>query len=414
MAAMNERPEQPLLILGMHRSGTSYLARLMQSLGVFIGDELVGPKKGNPRGHFEALPMLEFHQKLIAARIDESRRAFDDGMLAQKPLSGDYSEAEKEEAFHLVEAMRRPGHWGWKEPRTSLFLDLWTQLLPSARAVIVYRHPLEVHQSMLRREHWDLALFPDQAMRAYAIYNRAILAQAFPGTFCFNANTGFKDVAGLAGKLTDAFGLQAVEELPTFHAGEFKSLRVSQPLHQLATLVYPEAMAAFDSLQELAEVPFVWQSRPDDDHFDRLYDHLAPVAENLPAAARAFLGPLLDGWAVDGMEATMDLYSRLAEEIGGRVQRVEQWNRDAARIFEENERLSADYERMGREFAKQQEFLAKQAETQAKVWQELSRTGESWKEQRTMIEDLLKEKRQLQEELSRLRGPARQDPGKSS
>jgi hypothetical protein len=402
---MTDRTEQPLLILGMHRSGTSYLARLMQALGMFIGDDLVGPKKGNPRGHFEAVPMLEFHQKLIAARIDGSRRAFDDGMLVQEPLAAGYSEEETAEAESLIATLRRPGPWGWKEPRTCLFLDLWKSLLPDAQAVIVYRHPLEVHQSLLRREHWDLALFPDQAMRAYAIYNQAILNQAFPAAFCFNANTGFSDVPVLAGRLGEIFGLQAAGPLPEFHAEEFQSLRVSSALHRLTGLICPEAVAAFDALQDRADVPFDWQSRPDDAQLDRIHDQLAPIVADLPPEARACLGPLLDGWATGEADKVLDLYGRLAEEIGGRVQRVEQWNREAAEIFKENERLSADYERMGREYAKQQEFLAKQAQTQAKVWEELTRTGDSWKEQRTLIENLLKEKRALLEEIRELRNP---------
>jgi hypothetical protein len=397
------------MILGMHRSGTSYLARLMQALGVFIGDDLVGPKKGNPRGHFEAVPLLEFHQKLIAARIDDTRRAFDDGMLVQKPLAAGYSAEEKAEAESLVNAIRRPGPWGWKEPRTCLFLDLWKSLLPDAQAVIVYRHPLEVHQSLLRREHWDLALFPDQAMRAYTIYNRAILDQSFPASFCFNANAGFADVPVLAGRLGEVFGLQGSAPLPEFHAEEFQSLAVSPSLHRLTGLVYPDAVAAFDALQERSDVPFSWQSRPDDDRIDRIHDQLAPVIEDLPAEGRACFGPLLDCWASAETNRILDLYARLAEEIGGRVQRVEQWNREAAEIFKENERLSADYERMGSEFAKQQEFLAKQAKTQAKVWEELTRTGDSWKEQRTLIENLLKEKRALLEEIRELRNPESRD-----
>ena len=42
-----------LIIAGMHRSGTSLTASLFQSLGVNIGEKLLGPELGNIRGHFE-------------------------------------------------------------------------------------------------------------------------------------------------------------------------------------------------------------------------------------------------------------------------------------------------------------------------------------------------------------------------
>jgi len=400
---MSEQIGQAILILGMHRSGTSYLARLMQAMGVFIGDDLVGPKKGNPRGHFEAVPMLELHQKLIRARLPEDRRAFDDGMLVQEALGADLSPAERDEAKAVIAAMQKDGYWGWKEPRTCLFLSLWKELLPESRSVIVYRHPLEVHQSLLRREHWDLALFPDQAIRSYCVYNKELLELAGGEAFTFNANAGFEGLEGLTGMLEETFGLKRGTALPEFHAKEFNTMPISQTLHTLFGLVYPEAAQVFDSLQEVSAIPYKWEKREDDPELDKIVELLQPMVANLPNEGRAFLGPLLDWWSTGCKNEVFSLYQKLGGEIGGRVQRVEQWNREAAEIFKENERLQADYEKMGKEFTEQQEFLAKQAATQAKIWEELSRTGKSWEEQRDMINDLLAEKRGFLAELEELR-----------
>lgn len=399
---MSSDPGRPILILGMHRSGTSYLARLMQALGVFIGDDLVGPRKGNPRGHFEAAPVLDFHLRLIAARLSPGRRAFDDGMLVQEPMDTSFSEAERSESESLLDDLRRDGPWGWKEPRTCLFLPLWQELIPQAGAVVVYRHPLEVHQSLLRREHWDLALFPDQAYRAYWLYNQPLLEADFSPAFTFNANAGFADPTGLASQLAQAFDLKKAA-VPEFHAAEFRSLGVSKALHALFSLIQPEAAAVFDQLQEKADLPYAWAEREDDPELEQLAAQLQPLLQDLSPPGRASLVPLLDWWSSGRSDEVFTLYQKLGEEIGGRVQRVEQWNREAAEIFKENERLAADYERMGKEFATQQEFLAKQAKTQAKIWEELSRTGKSWEEQRDLINELLAEKRGLLEEVQRLR-----------
>ena len=399
---MSEAADQPILILGMHRSGTSYLARLMQSLGVFIGEDLVGPQKGNPRGHFEARPMLEFHQRLIRERDRTERRAFDDGMLVQEDLSGEITAAERKEALELLDAMRRDGPWGWKEPRTCLFLGMWKELLPGARSLVVYRHPLEVHQSLLRRDHWDLALFPDQAIRAYEVYNRQLLEGA-ADAYIFNANAGFADPARLVADLKTHFALEEREKRPAFHEEEFQTLGVSRALHRLFSLFFPEAGALFDKMQERAALPYRWKERPDDDRLTAITEVLAPLVAVFPSAARAAFVPLIDWWASGEANALLGKYEELAREIGDHIRKVKQWNEEAAQIYEDNKRLAADYERMGTDYAKQQEFLKKQAATQAKVWEELKRTGDSWTKQRERIDTLIGEKKELLEENRQLK-----------
>jgi hypothetical protein len=42
--------------------------------------------------------------------------------------------------------------WGWKDPRTCLFIDKWHQVFPDARAVVIFRKPEDVVDSLIRRE----------------------------------------------------------------------------------------------------------------------------------------------------------------------------------------------------------------------------------------------------------------------
>ena len=54
-------------------------------------------------------------------------------------------------------SLEAPGHrrdidlWGWKDPRTSLLLTFWDSLLDEARYLFVYRHPVDVLSSLVRR-----------------------------------------------------------------------------------------------------------------------------------------------------------------------------------------------------------------------------------------------------------------------
>jgi hypothetical protein len=373
-------------------------------MGVHIGDALVGPKEGNPRGHFESTLVLDFHQKRLTERLGTYRRAFDDGMLIQQPVDPVFSPEEEAAAREVVAGLSREGPWGWKEPRTCLFLSLWLKMLPGAAGLVVYRHPLEVQQSLLRRQHWDLALFPDQAMRAYSIYNSDLLDWQGGPRMVFNANAGFTQLDALAGEIAGTFGLAVPESLPAFHADEFHMLLISESLHRLTTLLHPGAAATFDRLQEAASMPMAFTTRDDDARIDKAFDHLEPLLADVPPEGRAWFGPFLD-WIASGREAvTWELFGRLAESIGERVRRVEEWNRQAAGIYKENERLSVEYERMGTEFAKQQDFLAKQVSTLETMFNELKRTGDSWTEQRDMIKGLIAEKKQLEARICELEG----------
>lgn len=75
----------------------------------------------------------------------------------------------------IAERAHRPW-WGWKDPRTSLFLSFWHKLLPNARFLFVYRHPIEVLLSLLRRGEFDShpSLMP--ALSAWLKYNSSVLA----------------------------------------------------------------------------------------------------------------------------------------------------------------------------------------------------------------------------------------------
>src|SRR3546814_15012580 len=56
-----------ILILGMHRSGTSALTRVLNLLGVALGERLMPAGKGNESGHWESLAVYEAHEQLLTA-----------------------------------------------------------------------------------------------------------------------------------------------------------------------------------------------------------------------------------------------------------------------------------------------------------------------------------------------------------
>src|SRR5579862_6790737 len=143
---------QPIIILGMGRSGTSILANLLQSSDVAMYRNSIPSGEINPRGFAEEALVVAFHQKL--KRLYYSRFEGDadyDNPLIDEIRAFECTEELKREAGVMVSRLQRPGLWGWKDPRTILFIDLWLTLLPTVRMLIPFRHPIELLASYLWR-----------------------------------------------------------------------------------------------------------------------------------------------------------------------------------------------------------------------------------------------------------------------
>ena len=154
----------------MHRSGTSLVASVLRQAGLDIGREEFGPGLGQPRGHFEDHDFYYLHEAILAAA---GRSCF----TADEASTAEVAPVFEERARALAAARADRPFWGWKEPRTCLFLDLWDSVLPQARYLFLYRHPVDVALSLWRR-NIDLVVRRDPwlAFRAWELYNRRLLA----------------------------------------------------------------------------------------------------------------------------------------------------------------------------------------------------------------------------------------------
>ncbi len=168
---------RPLIVLGMHRSGTSLAASLLESAGLDVGQRLLGANASNPRGHFEDEDFVDL-QRAILRELGVNT----DGWVATAPPPVPPQLAAHARA--LLERKHAAGRpWGWKDPRTILLLPLWSQLAPEARFAMVYRAPWEVVESLLRRGDAPFADDPALAVQVWRHYNQRLLEllRAAPG-----------------------------------------------------------------------------------------------------------------------------------------------------------------------------------------------------------------------------------------
>ncbi len=157
-----------VIITGMHRSGTSLTTSLLESSGLNIGKRLMGASPGNIKGHFENLDFVGFHQKVLSSQgISQEGWSLENNIQVQEQYVN--------QAKLMVRENAVLGNWGWKDPRTTLFLNFWADLLPQANFLFVYRSPWEVVDSLYRRGDEIFYSNPNFALKIWINYNKSIL-----------------------------------------------------------------------------------------------------------------------------------------------------------------------------------------------------------------------------------------------
>jgi hypothetical protein len=155
-----------ILVIGMHRSGTSAVTRVLNLLGIELGGSLLPPADDNVRGFWEHQDAVLIHERLLRAL---GRNWFD---LRELPLGWLSTPAASEAKLQLKELFIRefggPVIWAVKDPRICRLLPLWRSALEElgvkAHALFVVRHPNEVAQSLQARD----GIFASQSRLVWA------------------------------------------------------------------------------------------------------------------------------------------------------------------------------------------------------------------------------------------------------
>lgn len=147
-----------ITVLGMHRSGTSAIAKSLPLLGVDLGSNLHPPGFDNPKGFWEDLEVIEINDQLLHV----FGSAYDSLIL-----EADYS-TENREILRLQEkaidllarkTSQHNGVWGFKDPRTCRLLPFWQNIFKKQsyeeKYLIVIRNPLSIVDSLAKRNDFS-------------------------------------------------------------------------------------------------------------------------------------------------------------------------------------------------------------------------------------------------------------------
>jgi glycosyltransferase involved in cell wall biosynthesis len=146
--------QDPVVLVGMHRSGTSLFAKILADLGVFLGDRL--------EQHHESLFFLEQNEWILnrvhggwdtptnLAWLFEQPYVCD--RLVEELIDRIGSEEFTQSYIGSNVDWNNPQlTWGWKDPRNTLTWFLWQRIFPDAKFIFIHRNGVDVASSLKAR-----------------------------------------------------------------------------------------------------------------------------------------------------------------------------------------------------------------------------------------------------------------------
>lgn len=151
---MDDKKKSILVVLGMHRSGTSAITRGLQVMGVELGDRMMPSVEGdNAKGYWEDIDLNALNIEMLRA-IDSDWNhvaAIDSIALEILRKQGYFLRA----AVLLRQKASNAKIFGFKDPRVAKLLPFWKEVFSHCQFDVSYvmavRHPLSVVKSLAKR-----------------------------------------------------------------------------------------------------------------------------------------------------------------------------------------------------------------------------------------------------------------------
>lgn len=299
--------KQALIVLGMHRSGTSAVAGALARLGGAAPANLMPAHDDNPKGYWESEPLVRLNDRILAA----AGSSWHDWRTIDQTWFGSDAAARFVEETAAAIEKEFPGSAPavLKDPRICRLMPLWVQALERAGRVPIVltplRRPAEVARSLAKRDSFSLG-------RAYLIWLRHVLEaeHASRGTtrLLFRWSDFMSDWRGVVDDIRVRTGadlqtsdIELAAEVDGFLDGGLRR----QKRDETASDHAPEWIApAFDALTALAQDPGDSSARDKLDEIRFAFDRTA-----------AIYGPIFDGVQTEFYAFQNAYEGRLAEDL---------------------------------------------------------------------------------------------------
>ena len=207
-----------VVVIGMHRSGTSAIARALNVLGVELGHRLIAPGPDNETGFWEDADIVNIHDRLL----EVFGCSWDSlSVISPNAWMTHAVKALRDEATVLVR--ERFGHcrlWGFKDPRTARLLPFWRPIFAdlglAPKYVIVVRNPLNVAESLRARDRKNFTkatlLWLEHYVEAVTQSVGAPRMLCHYDQFVEDPRAGIARLQQFLGRSSEAAPLHAIEE----------------------------------------------------------------------------------------------------------------------------------------------------------------------------------------------------------
>lgn len=153
-----DKTKKLIVVLGMHRSGTSAVMNALASLGASLGDDLLPAGKDNPKGFFEDKAINDLNIEMLAAI---GQHWFSLSLVSDRNVEQLISDGYLAKAKTLLqEKMQGIDVFGFKDPRVSKLIKFWLRVFAeldvNTQYVLCLRHPLSVARSLQQRNKTPL------------------------------------------------------------------------------------------------------------------------------------------------------------------------------------------------------------------------------------------------------------------
>lgn len=287
-----------LLVLGMHRSGTSALAGMLVQMGAAPPATPMAPHFSNPRGFFESVPLRDFNDALLSALGSKwnDLRPLPPDWLNRAEVLAMQAQAQALIAAEFGEARL----FALKDPRICRLLPFWKLVFAAAGigvvAVLTHRHPDEVAASLENRYASD----PSASRLLWLRHVLEAEAASRDLQRCFTSyDRLLADPVAEARRIVQNLALPPMDETAAagFISDELRTQRAERVLRQGAQAgaqVQPEGGLSPWYRETLAVVERLAEGEADLDALDR-------IGAELDRAAAA-IAPVLDNYRVSEAE----------------------------------------------------------------------------------------------------------------
>lgn len=158
-----------IFVIGMHRSGTSLVTRLLEIAGAYVGTEetLMAANEWNETGFWEDMRFANINARLLE---EFGGWCWDPPDFPRGWLDDERTKPFYAEGKDLLSRFTPHPTWALKDPRATLVLPFWHRLIERPKHVMCVRNPLDVAASLTKRdgmpEEFGMALWHAYTLRA--------------------------------------------------------------------------------------------------------------------------------------------------------------------------------------------------------------------------------------------------------